>query len=68
MKDRQLCAVKSLLARIKRNSATIMMILLFVIIAGFIIHLVAQVTRFSKEVTDFYAPTIHDVKSFADGY
>ncbi|MBI5593590.1 MAG: HD-GYP domain-containing protein [Deltaproteobacteria bacterium] len=57
---------KNLLAQTKRNYATIVLILLFVAIAGFIIQLVAQVTRFSKGVTDFYAPTIHDVKSFAE--
>lgn len=58
--------LKNILAQIKRNYATIVMILLFVAIAGFIIQLVAQVTRFSKGVTDFYAPTIHEVKSFAE--
>jgi HD-GYP domain-containing protein (c-di-GMP phosphodiesterase class II) len=50
----------------KRNYATILTILLFVAIAGLIVQLVAQVTRFSRGVTDFYAPTIHDVKSFAE--
>ncbi|MBI5603110.1 MAG: HD-GYP domain-containing protein [Deltaproteobacteria bacterium] len=59
-------ALKNIRAQIKRDYATIVMILLFVAIAGFIIQLVAQVTRFSKGVTDFYAPTIHDVKSFAE--
>lgn len=58
--------LKNIRAQIKRDYATIVMILLFVAIAGFIIQLVAQVTRFSKGVTDFYAPTIHDVKSFAE--
>jgi HD-GYP domain-containing protein (c-di-GMP phosphodiesterase class II) len=57
---------KNLLVQIKRNYATIVTILLFVAIAGFIVQLVAQVTRFSKGVTDFYAPTIHEVKSFAE--
>lgn len=57
---------RNFLTQIRRNYATIAMFFLFVAIAGLIIQLVAQVTRFSKGVTDFYAPTIHDVKSFAE--
>lgn len=58
--------LKNLLVQFKRKYATLVMILLFVAIAFLIIQLVNQVTRFSKGVTDFYAPTIHDVKSFAE--
>lgn len=39
---------------------------LSIAIAVLIIYLVAQVTDFSEHVTDFYAPTIHTVKSFAE--
>lgn len=58
--------LKNLLVQFKRKYATLVMILLFVAIAFLIIQLVNHVMRFSKGVTDFYAPTIHDVKSFAE--
>lgn len=51
---------------IKAHAAAIITIFLFLIIGVLIIQLVARVTRFSKGVTDFYAPTIHEVKSFAE--
>ena len=44
----------------------IVVILLFITIAVFIVYLVGQISRFSKMVTDFYAPTIYDVTSFAE--
>ena len=39
---------------------------LSIAVAGLIMILVYQVTVFSKKVTDFYAPTIHSVKSFEE--
>lgn len=39
---------------------------LFIAVATLIILLVAQITDFSRQVTDFYAPTIHGVKSFTE--
>lgn len=47
-----------------RKPAIFVTLVLFIAVAVLIVFLASQVTKFSKKVTDFYAPTIYAVKDF----
>ncbi len=53
-------------ARALRPRPFVIAVIASVVVASLIILLVAQVATFSQKVTDFYAPTIHTVRSFAE--
>ncbi|MCX5817672.1 MAG: HD-GYP domain-containing protein [Proteobacteria bacterium] len=54
------------IVKVMKSSVFVITFGLSIAVAGLIMILVYQVTVFSKRVTDFYAPTIHSVKSFEE--